>query len=124
MATINERNGGTKWVSKVVNDFYAAALSDPQLAPFFKGISIASLIDHQIEFVSIALGKPTKYGGSSLFKAHQHLKISKEIFEHTVKTLLESFLKNGTSYSDMEEIDTLVRSLEDQIVTLNIKRRE
>ena len=121
MGSIFERNGGTRWVSAVVNDFYSNALSDAELSPFFKNISISSLIEHQIDFVSIALGKKTKYVGKSLLNAHKNLNISKRIFDRSVTILMESFRENGASYADLVEIENLVKTLEDQIVSKSIK---
>ena len=121
MGSIFERNGGTRWVSAVVNDFYSTVLSDAELSPFFKNISIASLIEHQIDFVSIALGKETKYIGRSLLNAHKDLNISKRIFDRSVKILIDCFCENGASYADLVEIENLVKTLEDQIVPKGIK---
>ena len=119
MGSIFERNGGTRWVSAVVNDFYSTALSDAELSPFFKNISIASLIEHQIDFVSIALGKETKYIGKSLLNAHKNLNISKRIFDRSVTILMDCFRKNGASFADLTEIENLVKTLDDQIVSRN-----
>ena len=119
MGSIFERNGGTRWVSAVVNDFYSTALSDAELSPFFKNISIASLIEHQIDFVSIALGKETKYIGRSLLNAHKDLNISKRIFDRSVTILMDCFRKNGASFADLTEIENLVKTLDDQIVSRN-----
>ena len=119
MSSIFERNGGTRWVSAVVNDFYSTVLSDAELSPFFKNISIASLIEHQIDFVSIALGKETKYIGKSLLNAHKNLNISKRIFDRSVTILMDCFRKNGASFADLTEIENLVKTLDDQIVSRN-----
>ena len=121
MGSIFERNGGTKWVSAVVNDFYSTVLSDAELSPFFKNISIASLIEHQIDFVSIALGKETKYIGKSLLNAHKNLNISKRIFDRSVTILMDCFRENGASFADLTEIENIVKTLEDQIVSKNQK---
>ena len=121
MGSIFERNGGTRWVSAVVNDFYSTVLSDAELSPFFKNISIAGLIEHQIDFVSIALGKKTKYVGKSLLNAHKNLNISKKIFDRSITILIDSFRENGASFADLAEIEDLVKTLEDQIVSKSIK---
>ena len=121
MGSIFERNGGTRWVSAVVNDFYSTVLSDAELSPFFKNISIAGLIEHQIDFVSIALGKKTKYVGKSLLNAHKNLNISKKIFDRSITILIDSFRENGASFADLAEIEDLVKTLEDQIVSKSTK---
>jgi len=121
LGSIFERNGGTRWVSAVVNDFYSTVLSDAELSPFFKNISIAGLIEHQIDFVSIALGKKTKYVGKSLLNAHKNLNISKKIFDRSITILIDSFRENGASFADLAEIEDLVKTLEDQIVSKSIK---
>ena len=60
---IYEKIGGAKTVSKIVRKFYDIVLSDDILKKYFENISMASLIGHQIEFISSALGKPSEYMG-------------------------------------------------------------
>ena len=90
--------------------------ANPTLAKYFENISIADLINHQIEFVSIALGKKSKFNGKSLLAAHQSLQIQKHEFECSVEIILDSFHKNGVNYDDLADIRSILRSLEDTIV--------
>jgi hemoglobin len=62
--------GGRVAITAVVDDFYDRILSDTALAPFFAGIDMVRLRQHQAAFLAAVLGGPTTYEGRSLRQAH------------------------------------------------------
>ena len=52
MATMFEKYGGFAKVSRIVSSFYDKALDSPILAPYFTGVDMRRLIDHQTKFAS------------------------------------------------------------------------
>ena len=89
---IYEKIGGAKTVSKIVRKFYDIVLSD-DILKYFENISMASLIGHQIEFISSALGKPSDIWGEQL--AHKGLNITNAEFNHICKILNSVLREEG-----------------------------
>ena len=57
--TIFERYGGFTKVSQVVMSFYDKILDSPTTSPYFSGIDMKRLIDHQIKFFEAILSAPS-----------------------------------------------------------------
>jgi hemoglobin len=91
MTSLYERVGGAATVTRLVDEFYARVLTDPDLAPTFARTSMAKLTRMQREFFTTALGGPETYSGLSLREAHQGHGITERQFarfaEHLLATL-------------------------------------
>ena len=46
-----DKLGGFSAVSKVVGEFYDEAEQHPVTAPYFEGLNMESLMDHQVKFL-------------------------------------------------------------------------
>jgi hemoglobin len=115
--TLFEKYGGFSTVSKIIHQFYRDVLVSPTLKPYFNGIDISRIIDHQTKFISHALGGPTEYTGRSLGVSHRHLNITKDAFEE-VNDILEDTLEDvGMEEADIIVVMGIVRSTYDAIVT-------
>ena len=68
--SVFERCGGFAAVRKIVSSFYDEVLDSPNLAPYFGGSDMASLIDHQTQFMSYVMGGPTSVSDEVLRRAH------------------------------------------------------
>ena len=55
-STMFERYGGFASVSKIVSEFYDKVLDSPSLSPFFDGIPMKRLVDHQTKFIAQVMG--------------------------------------------------------------------
>ncbi len=66
-----ERLGGAESVADIVRDMYDRVLADPELAPFFKNVSMDRLHGMQFEFMASALDGPIVYTGAELTAIHR-----------------------------------------------------
>jgi len=69
--SIYDSIGGAPAVRLAVDKFYGRVLNDPQLAPYFAGVSdIDKLKAHQRAFIAAAVGGPEIYRGRDMGAAH------------------------------------------------------
>jgi hemoglobin len=88
MPSIFESIGGAPTVALAVDDFYARALGDPILAPYFDGVDLDRQRRHMRAFLAGAIGGPDVYRGRDMSAAHAHLGITDEAFDHVVEHLV------------------------------------
>ena len=69
--SLHEQIGGAESVDELVVGFYQRVFSDPDLRPFFDGVSADKLTAMQREFFAGALGGPEQYSGGSLRDVHE-----------------------------------------------------
>jgi len=92
--TIFERCGGFSAVSKVVMSFYDKVLDSPATSPYFSGVDMKRLIDHQTKFFAALMGGPASYTNDHLEKVHARLGITEAAFMEALvlmKDTLEEF---------------------------------
>ena len=109
-ASLFERIGGVEGVTRLVGRFYARVLADPELRPYFEGVSVEKLQRMQLEFFSAALDGPSAYSGRGLQHAHQGHRISRAHFqafvEHLFETLKDFPLDESERYLIIARINT------------------
>jgi len=115
--SIFEKYGGTPAVSKIVHEFYQRITETPSLDKYFSGVDIGLLIDHQIRYMSLALGGPDQYEGRSLKESHKDLKIDQQAFVTVAKILEDTLRDIGVEEADIATILETVGSVRDDIVT-------
>ena len=105
-----EKYGGVDTVSQVVHAFYREVTKRPSLSPYFDGVDLVRLIDHQVKFMSYLMGQPASvYSGRQLEAAHQPLRISPEAFAEVGQILSDCLVRAGMAPQDIEQImDKLV----------------
>ena len=89
LQTIFERYGGFAVISKVVSAFYDLMLESENLAPYFEGIDMPRLIDHQTKFIATITGGPASFSEDRLGRSHAKLNIDGAAFDEAVKLLQE-----------------------------------
>jgi hemoglobin len=89
--TIFERYGGFAKVSRVVSSFYDRVLDSPVLEPYFEGVDMRRLIDHQTKFIAFLLGGPASYTTEHLARVHEHLRIDDVAFDEMTSLMRETF---------------------------------
>jgi hemoglobin len=103
--------GGRVAITAVVDDFYGRILDDTTLAPFFAGIDLERLRQHQAAFLAAALGGPTAYEGRSLRQAHAGRGIEARHFEavagHLTAALRDCGVPEATAELVMEQVAAL-----------------
>jgi hemoglobin len=116
MATLFDKYGGFQTFSKIVHEFYRRVLDTPSLAERFRGVDMPRLIQHQTDFLSLALGSSVQYKGRSLAEAHRPLRITPAEFSLVAEILQETLEDSGVSKEDVVTIINLIGSLQDQII--------
>ncbi|MFZ5438365.1 MAG: group I truncated hemoglobin [Myxococcota bacterium] len=66
----------------ILEDFYAVALVDPRLAPFFHGVTRERIVDKQYSFLAQIFSGTRLYFGDRPRNAHHWMVISDELFDY------------------------------------------
>lgn len=93
-SSLYQQLGGKAALDAAVELFYTKVLADPRVNSYFKDINMRRQKNKQKEFLSMALGAPTKYTGADLRTAHRELPGLNDshfnaIAEHLQATLVE-----------------------------------
>jgi hemoglobin len=116
--TLLDEIGGRTAVEYVVADFYDRVLADSRLAPFFRGVSMARLQMHQIDFMCAALGGGDNvYRGRDMVSVHAPMHITDHEFDLVVGYLGDSLSAAGVPMGCIESIVALLEPLRAQIVS-------
>jgi len=116
--SIFEKYGGLKMVSQVVHDFYQDVLASNRLKPFFDGINMERLMDHQVKLFSHVLGGPVSYDLSRLRRAHQNLDIDEDAFNEVTTIMREALRDAGMEEEDVTiAMDVIASTYEDIVNT-------
>ena len=102
--TIFERNGGFARISRVVSTFYGRVLDSPILAPYFDGIDMRRLMDHQTKFIASIMGGPASYTDEHLARIHERLGIDDRAFEEMTTVLRETLEDHDFSEGDIATV--------------------
>ncbi len=103
-------------ISSIVTDFYGRILASENLAPYFVGVNMEKLREHQTEFISHIMGGPVTYSGRELTAAHKRLNIKEPAFLEIAQILEQTLLDNGVESKDVEALMKLVAAQKDKIV--------
>lgn len=106
-------------ISIIVEEFYRRILASENLRPYFQGVDMNKLREHQTEFISHAMGGPVTYSGRTLSKAHARLSIKDQDFSEVAQILERTLLDNGVAPKDVNEIMNLVGNHRKDIVAQN-----
>lgn len=112
-----DKYGGVPAVTIIVRDFYKRVMKRPNLRRYFIDVPIEQLIMHQIEFVSIAMGKPPRdYAGRGMKHAHAGLRITTASFDLAVELLKDALVAANVEPQDVITITATVNGLKNDIV--------
>ena len=115
--TLYEKYGGFSTISKIVQNFYQKVLESDPLKPYFEGVDMQRLMDHQTYFFSQILGGPLFYEENKLKEVHKHLNITEEAFAEVVELLEEALEEAGVEEGDLVTIIEVVGGTKSDIVT-------
>jgi hemoglobin len=115
--TLYDRLGGQDAVDAVVDEFYDRVLADEDLEPYFDGVDMEGLRDHQKEFVAYVTGGLDDYDGPNMADAHAHLGVTPEAFGRVAEHLDASLAECGVADDDRAEVMATVADLEDDVVS-------
>lgn len=137
-ATLYARLGGTAGLESIVRDFIPRVLEDPRVNWKRAGVTgrltsifnrapptnweptsdnIARLQQHMVQFLSLATGGPSDYGGAPMKSGHAHMRITNAEFDAAVGDIKASLDKLQIPNREQKELLSVVESTRTIIVT-------
>jgi hemoglobin len=113
--TLYERLGGDEAIGEMIYDFYRRVFSDPELSPFFTGVSQDRLQTMQREFFSAALDGPIRYTGRPIYEAHAGLGIELRHLSRFLDHLMETLADRQIDEQDRYDIRSRINTYADEI---------
>lgn len=114
--TMFERYQGLSGIEQLVREFYRDVLAEPELAVYFKGHSVESIIQHQIDLFCHIMGGPCSFEMERLESAHRPLKIPEAHFDWVARILVENLEDAGFRQQDIDELAGIVMSVKPVVV--------
>jgi len=111
-----ERYGGFANVRRIVSEFYDRVLASDTLQPYFAGIDMRILVDHQTKFIATVMGGPAAFSDDALKRAHQRLRITRDDFHEMTEILRETLEDFDLDESDVNDVCSEVLRREPVIV--------
>jgi len=102
--TMFERYGGFGSLSKVVLAFYDKVLDSDITGPYFDGVDMRRLVDHQTQFLSQVMGGPATYTDAMLRQMHLRLGITDEAFDEIMDLLRDTLDDFEVAPEDIDAI--------------------
>ena len=118
MTTLYDKYGGFATVNKLVQALYAKIAESRILAPYFEGIDMQKLMDHQTKFFSGILGGPVEYTGRELKGVHGKMGITEDALSEVAELLEETLEDMSVENADIETIMKIVGGVKSDIVTV------
>lgn len=112
-----ERFGGMETVARVVFDFYERVLRSRRLAPYFAGVDMARLIDHQTKFLSSVLDGKPRYSDAHLRQMHARLAIDEDAFDEMLALMAEAMGACGVAEEESSALLAELRGRRAHIVS-------
>lgn len=86
---------GEARIRAALDDFYAQVFRDPQLSPFFRGITPDRVAGQQFAFMKRAMTGEHCYFGDRPHNAHHRMVITDALFEHRQALMEETLRRHG-----------------------------
>jgi hemoglobin len=118
MEPLYERFGGLDAVARVVFGFYDRVLKSPELAPYFAGVDMRRLIDHQTRFLASVMGGPASYTDAHLREVHSRFKIDNRAFDEMIEILGDTLRTFGLAEVDVDFVLSELRGRRAHIVAV------
>jgi hemoglobin len=107
--SLYEKYGGLPTIIPIVESFYRRVLANDHLQPYFRGVNLQKLSDHQVNFIAVAMGAPSGiYTGRPLREAHAHLRVTDDAFALVAQALEDSLREAGV---EEEDVTTMVSAI-------------
>ncbi len=111
-----QRYGGAKGVSRLVFRFYDLVLQSDRLRPFFDGLDMPMMVEHQAAVLaSVLSGRPSP-GGAELAAMHAHLEIGEAEFDEMVQLLAEAIAAEGYPEAEADRVLLHYRRMREHLV--------
>ena len=117
MASVYEKYGGFKTVSRVVMTFYDMVLDSDQIGDYFEDVDMTRQIDHQTKFIASLMGGPAEFSDEALERAHARLNIDQASFDEMVSLLAETLEDFEFDDTDIKKLEAEMKSRSKFIIT-------
>lgn len=114
--TIYAKIGGKQALTTVVDEFYRRVLADQTLAPLFANTDMHKQRNHQVAFLSFALGGGGDYAGLGMQKAHAGRGITAAHFGAVAGHLQATLQWAKVGATEVAQIMSVAASLQGEIV--------
>ena len=114
--TIFERYGGFSAVSQVVMSFYDKVLDSPVTSPYFSGVDMKRLIDHQIKFFAALMGGPASYTNDHLERVHARYGITEAAFMEAMVLMKDTLEEFNFQDEDIRQVQDEMMSRKNYVV--------
>lgn len=116
--SLYEKYGGLPTIIPIVEAFYRRVLANDHLQPYFRGVNLQKLSDHQVNFIAVAMGAPSAiYTGRSLREAHAHLQVTDVAFALVAKALEDSLREGGVEEEDVTTMVSAIVGLKREVLS-------
>jgi hemoglobin len=109
--------GGEAAIAAAVDQFYDRVLGDATLATLFAGVPMDRLKAHQRDFLTAALGGPSRYTGRAMRLVHAPLAITNELFDSVAAHLAATLSALGVPFDLLIQVMDGIAPLREQIVS-------
>jgi len=113
--TLYDRIGGKATVARLMGSFYERVLADPELEPFFAGVSMQKVRSMQTLFFCAALDGPFEYSGRPLAAVHHGRGIRPPHLARFVGHLLATLRDLALDEHDVLDIVSRIEIYSDEI---------
>ena len=115
--TIFDKYGGIPVVTEIVRDFYKRVLRRPNLRRYFLNVEVDHLIQHQVAFVSIAMGRmPHHYVGRNMRTVHHGRGITGASFDLMLELLSDTLNAHEFAEDDVLQVVENIKRYKSEIV--------
>jgi hemoglobin len=118
--SLYDRLGEEPAIVKVVDDFVANVVADPDIKDkhkkHFQEGDVAGLKKKLVDQVGQATGGPQKYSGKNMKDAHKGLEISNKDFDALVNDLVKALDKNKVAKEDKDELLKMLGTMRKDVV--------
>jgi hemoglobin len=119
-ATLYERLGEEKGITKAVDDFVANVVADENIKDnhkkHFKEGDVAGLKKKLVDQVGEATGGPQKYTGKNMKEAHKGLEITDQDFDALLNDLAKALDMNKVAEADRNQLLKMLEGFRAEVV--------
>jgi hemoglobin len=109
--------GGLQAVSRIALALYDRVLESRRLEPFFAGVDMRRLIEHQAHFLGSIMGGPESHTNEQLREVHARLSIDPESFREMLDRFREVLELQHLEPGDIEAVMAELEKRKTCIVT-------
>jgi hemoglobin len=111
------RLGGFARVRLLVSDFYDRVLESERLRPYFAGIDMRRLIDHQTRFTAAVMGGPEAFSNEQMARVHARFAIRDDDFDEMASLFRDTLEDFGVVEPELGRLHAHVLSMRRYVVS-------